>query len=481
MATQTLAAGVLCVMLFLTFNQLLALLDSAPAYTLVSVADYDFVRAARESRSWAKDWICCAFVCTWDGGKTAGEAWRESNPVEPDVALPPLGGAPSGLLLFGGGIDAEAQPASATPEQKTDANLEQNLLREIEEAESQLHRAQRELREIESHVARSEEELRKQRQRENELKKTIQQYQGKIQGNNRALEIFRYNLQEKFPREKKRFEDRRETIARKTEAMDRIVTGLIHSSVAWPFERDTYRARRAVLARKMLGWILPAAIGRSGLLFGKFRRSKRNLPGSTATYNWIPPGSNSASGATKPQRERGRENARLKEIARQKIEDQQEIQRGKDRKAALQSLVALLQEKLPLLRQGIDYKSSRNSRECSCGRFGGGVVHEFGTRKHPKFNLKIENAGIDIEAQPGTEVRAAADGWVMFSGDLPGYGSLIMLHHGESISPSILGGVRASGRAATDSPGADRRPGGPPPRIRANRFCISRFVTRRKR
>jgi len=42
MAIQALAAGVLCVMLFLTFNQLLALLDSAPAYTLASMADYDF-------------------------------------------------------------------------------------------------------------------------------------------------------------------------------------------------------------------------------------------------------------------------------------------------------------------------------------------------------------------------------------------------------------------------------------------------------
>lgn len=42
MLTQAAAAGVLCVMLFLTFNQLLALLDSAPAHTLASMAEYGF-------------------------------------------------------------------------------------------------------------------------------------------------------------------------------------------------------------------------------------------------------------------------------------------------------------------------------------------------------------------------------------------------------------------------------------------------------
>jgi len=335
------------------------------------------------------------------------------------------------LLLLVSWTNAKAQPASATPEQKRDAHWEQDLLREIEEAEAQLHRTQRELQEIEGQVARNEEELRKQKQRENELKKNIQQYQGKIQGNNRALEIFRYNLQQKFPKERKKLEERRETIVRRTDAMDRIVKGLIHCSVAWPFERDTYRARRAVLARKMLGWILPSAIEkkRSSILEiqkieKELARIDRDIQLDTA---WI------------EQRIRrnethsenvNREHERLKGIARQKKEAEQEIQRGKERKAALQGLVALLQEKLPLLRQGIDYKVFTELKGMLLWPVRGRVVHEFGTRKHPKFNLKIENAGIDIEAQPGTEVRAAADGWVMFSGDLPGYGALIMLHHG---------------------------------------------------
>lgn len=333
------------------------------------------------------------------------------------------------LTLLGASV--RAQSPNAASGQVDDARLEQNLMREIEEAESQLHRAQRELKEIEGHVARSEEELRKQRQRENELKKTIQQYRSKIQGNNRALEIFRYNLQEKFPREKKKLGDRLEAIGRETAAMDRILAGLIHSSVAWPFERDTFRARRAVLARKILDRVLPAtlenkrrAIREIEEIEKEIARIDRDIQLDTA---WI------------EQRLRrnethsenvDRENERLKAIARQKQEAQQEIQRGKERKTALQGLVALLQERLPLLRQGIDYKVFTELKGMLHWPVRGRVVHEFGTRKHPKFNLKIENAGIDIEAQPGTEVRASADGWVMFSGELPGYGSLIMLHHG---------------------------------------------------
>lgn len=335
------------------------------------------------------------------------------------------------LLLFAGWRNAEAQPAGAASEQKTDARLEQDLLREIGEAESQLHQAQRELQEIEGQVARNEEELKKQKQRENELKKNIQQYQSKIQGNNRALEIFRYNLQQKFPKEKKRLEDRRETIVRKTDAMDRIVTGLIHSSVAWPFERDTYRARRAVLARKMLGWILPAAIEKKRSSLREIQAIEKEIAQIDRDIEldiaWI----EQRIRRNETHNENvGRENERLKDVARQKKEAQQEIQRGKERKAALQGLVKLLQEKLPLLRQGIDYKVFTELKGMLQWPIRGRVVHEFGTRKHPKFDLKIENAGIDIEAQPGTEVHASADGWVMFSGDLPGYGALIMLHHG---------------------------------------------------
>ncbi len=335
------------------------------------------------------------------------------------------------LLLFAGWRNAEAQPAGAAPGQTTDARLEQDLLREIGEAESQLHQAQRELQEIEGQVARNEEELKKQKQRENELKKNIQQYQSKIQGNNRALEIFRYNLQEKFPKEKKRLEDRRDTIVRKTAAMDRIVTGLIRSSVAWPFERDTYRARRAVLARKMLGWILPAAIEKKRSSLREIRAIEKEIAQIDRDIEldiaWI----EQRIRRNETHNENvDRENERLKDVARQKKEAQQEIQRGKERKAALQGLVKQLQERLPLLRQGIDYKVLTELKGMLQWPIRGRVVHEFGTRKHPKFDLKIENAGIDIEAQPGTEVHASADGWVMFSGDLPGYGALIMLHHG---------------------------------------------------
>ena len=57
----------------------------------------------------------------------------------------------------------------------------------------------------------------------------------------------------------------------------------------------------------------------------------------------------------------------------------------------------------------------------------------FGYRLHPIFKTKKFHSGIDISSSAGNKVVAAADGTVIYSGTLGGYGKTIMIDHGGGI------------------------------------------------
>lgn len=60
----------------------------------------------------------------------------------------------------------------------------------------------------------------------------------------------------------------------------------------------------------------------------------------------------------------------------------------------------------------------------------GRITSEFGKRQNPINGLMDDHTGIDISAPKGTEIRATADGMVVFSGWSPGNGNLVVIEHG---------------------------------------------------
>jgi murein DD-endopeptidase MepM/ murein hydrolase activator NlpD len=55
-------------------------------------------------------------------------------------------------------------------------------------------------------------------------------------------------------------------------------------------------------------------------------------------------------------------------------------------------------------------------------------------RVHPTFKTKIMHTGIDIRAERGVPVRAAGPGEVLYSGWLRGYGQVVIVDHGNSLT-----------------------------------------------
>lgn len=60
----------------------------------------------------------------------------------------------------------------------------------------------------------------------------------------------------------------------------------------------------------------------------------------------------------------------------------------------------------------------------------GRISSLFGPRRHPRSQDYRLHAGIDIVARYGSPVSATADGRVVFSGERPGYGKVVVLDHG---------------------------------------------------
>jgi len=74
----------------------------------------------------------------------------------------------------------------------------------------------------------------------------------------------------------------------------------------------------------------------------------------------------------------------------------------------------------------------------------GRIVSAFGKKYDPKTSLYTFHKGVDIQTDPGAEVKAVFPGKVVFSGELGGYGKLLILDHGDQFYSLVghLGEVR---------------------------------------
>ena len=64
----------------------------------------------------------------------------------------------------------------------------------------------------------------------------------------------------------------------------------------------------------------------------------------------------------------------------------------------------------------------------------GKISSPYGSRIHPIFKTRTRHTGIDIDGNTGDPVKAAADGEVLYAGWLKGYGQIVILDHGGSLS-----------------------------------------------
>ena len=62
-----------------------------------------------------------------------------------------------------------------------------------------------------------------------------------------------------------------------------------------------------------------------------------------------------------------------------------------------------------------------------------GVGSGFGMRTDPFDGTRRKHEGIDIPAAPGSPIRAARDGVVRFAGSSGGYGTLVVVDHGDGV------------------------------------------------
>jgi murein DD-endopeptidase MepM/ murein hydrolase activator NlpD len=79
----------------------------------------------------------------------------------------------------------------------------------------------------------------------------------------------------------------------------------------------------------------------------------------------------------------------------------------------------------------------------------GKITSPYGTRVHPVFKTKATHTGIDIDGNRGDPVRAAADGEVLYTGWLRGYGQVVILDHGGDLTTVYghLSGIDAAENA----------------------------------
>lgn len=104
-----------------------------------------------------------------------------------------------------------------------------------------------------------------------------------------------------------------------------------------------------------------------------------------------------------------------------------------ERVARLELVSAGMESNLSRLQVSLLRKSAIMNATPSIMPIAGWISSAFGYRTNPYDGVYRLHSGIDIAADPGTPVRAPADGTVIFSGYREGYGKAVVIDHGYGI------------------------------------------------
>ena len=117
----------------------------------------------------------------------------------------------------------------------------------------------------------------------------------------------------------------------------------------------------------------------------------------------------------------------LKKIKRKK---QLRIQTRKELKKASSNLNKLITKLLSKLisGEGLDILDKRGRLDMPVK---GKILNKFGRQKDKQYGSFIMNNGINIKAPMGTPARSIFNGKVLYTGELDGYGNLVIIGHGK--------------------------------------------------
>lgn len=138
---------------------------------------------------------------------------------------------------------------------------------------------------------------------------------------------------------------------------------------------------------------------------------------------------------------------RLERLKAEEAERLREFQAAKSSERKLDAVVSAISPEAAPARPSMPSAMPRAARPASSTAAGtgnffdrkgdlplpviGAVTSEFGKKYDPKTNLYTFHKGIEIDAKPGSPVRAVFSGRVAFAGRLGGYRNLIIIDHGK--------------------------------------------------
>lgn len=135
------------------------------------------------------------------------------------------------------------------------------------------------------------------------------------------------------------------------------------------------------------------------------------------------------------EQERTLENLRIKRqnllasLKRQKAEEEKRLAELEKAIKEMQNLISKLEKEAEKRRQA-EHIVAKSPEGKYPWPVRGRIVQNYGTIVNPKYNTRIFNPGIDIEADPGSPVICIDDGVVIFTGTVTGYGKTVIIDHG---------------------------------------------------